>query len=300
MSIVFLLLGLLLGSGVAYWLFQDKLYKPLQKKSEVTLQRLQRQHHIELEKLRKEQATQLEQLHERQKEELEQLHTEQMEQLNDAIQTYETQISELKLAQQKAIKTARKDSTNASRGILKGKIAEQLAPILPGFNYLPADARFIGDPIDYIIFNGYTQVKDEGDSGDDLEVIIADIKTGKASLSKQQRAIAKAIKAGRVRFETIRIDQQLPTDRDRPPLEQNETSSLQLTAPPSTAPALTRRLTPPPYETPKHPRAYQPWSTEEDTKLRDAYAQGWSVANLATYLQRKPSAIRSRLKKLGF
>ena len=39
-------------------------------------------------------------------------------------------------------------------------MAEQMAPLLPGFAYLPADARFLGDPIDYVIFDGYSAVKD--------------------------------------------------------------------------------------------------------------------------------------------
>ena len=30
----------------------------------------------------------------------------------------------------------------------------------PGFRYLPADARFLGDPVDYVIFSGYTDVRD--------------------------------------------------------------------------------------------------------------------------------------------
>jgi predicted Holliday junction resolvase-like endonuclease len=61
----------------------------------------------------------------------------------------------------------RKDSINRSRSTLKGKIAEQLAPVLPGFLFNPADARFIGSPVDYIIFDGLTEVSDEkkGQSG---------------------------------------------------------------------------------------------------------------------------------------
>jgi predicted Holliday junction resolvase-like endonuclease len=57
----------------------------------------------------------------------------------------------------------RKDSVNRSRSTLKGKIAEQMAPILPEFAYNPADARFIGSPVDFVIFDGYTQVKDDSE-----------------------------------------------------------------------------------------------------------------------------------------
>ena len=30
-------------------------------------------------------------------------------------------------------------------------MAEQFAPVLPEFQYLPSDAKFMGDPVDYII-----------------------------------------------------------------------------------------------------------------------------------------------------
>lgn len=55
----------------------------------------------------------------------------------------------------------RKGAVNRSRSTLKGKIAEQIAPLLPEFLYNPADARFIGSPVDYIIFDGLTEVSDD-------------------------------------------------------------------------------------------------------------------------------------------
>jgi predicted Holliday junction resolvase-like endonuclease len=84
-------------------------------------------------------------------------------------------------------------------------MAEQMAPLLPGFAYLPADARFLGDPVDYVVFNGYSAVKDNGDADEALEIVILDIKHGKSTLTGGQRQIAKAIAAGRVRFEVVRV-----------------------------------------------------------------------------------------------
>ena len=119
---------------------------------------------------------------------------------------YEQYITELELKHQQDLTQAQKRSVNTSRAVLKGKIAEQLAPILPEFPYLPSDAKFLGDPIDYVIFNGYTDLRDGAGQVDDLEVILVDIKSGGARLTKGQQAIAEAIKQGRIRFETIRID----------------------------------------------------------------------------------------------
>lgn len=118
---------------------------------------------------------------------------------------YEQYIAELELEHQQALASAQKRSVNTSRAVLKGKMAEQLAPILPEFEYLPSDAKFLGDPIDYVIFNGYSDFRDGNGDAKDIEVILLDIKSGGARLSKGQQAIAQAIHEGRVRFETLRI-----------------------------------------------------------------------------------------------
>jgi len=99
-----------------------------------------------------------------------------------------------------------KRSVNTSRAVLKGKMAEQLAPILPEFQYLPSDAKFLGDPVDYIVFDGYTDYRDGDGLAEDIEVVLIDIKSGGARLTKGQQAIAQAIAAGNIRFETIRIN----------------------------------------------------------------------------------------------
>jgi predicted Holliday junction resolvase-like endonuclease len=106
-----------------------------------------------------------------------------------------------------AIEQASKRSVAQSRSTLKGQIAEQMAPLLPGFEYLPSDARFLGDPIDYVVFNGYTGVKDDQCEPESMELVIIDIKRGQAKLTPAQRAIASAVQAGRVRFEVIRIEE---------------------------------------------------------------------------------------------
>ena len=118
---------------------------------------------------------------------------------------YEQYIAELELEHQQALASAQKRSVNTSRAVLKGKMAEQLAPILPEFEYLPSDAKFLGDPIDYVIFNGYSDFRDGNGDAKDIEVILLDIKSGGARLTKGQQAIAQAIHEGRVRFETLRI-----------------------------------------------------------------------------------------------
>ena len=98
----------------------------------------------------------------------------------------------------------RKDSVNRSRSTLKGKIAEQMAPLLPRFAFNPADARFIGSPVDYVIFDGLTDVADE--NGREIRIVFMDVKHGTSTLSRTQRVIRDAVQAGKVSWETFRPD----------------------------------------------------------------------------------------------
>lgn len=50
----------------------------------------------------------------------------------------------------RVVEENRADAVDISRAVLKGKVAEQMAPLLPGFlaKHNPADAKFISSPID--------------------------------------------------------------------------------------------------------------------------------------------------------
>ena len=95
----------------------------------------------------------------------------------------------------------RRDSVNRSRSTLKGKIAEQMAPLLPEFPFAPSDARFIGSPIDFVVFDGYTNAKDE--DGGTISVVLVEVKKGKGKLTREESLIRKAVEEGRVSWKTI-------------------------------------------------------------------------------------------------
>jgi predicted Holliday junction resolvase-like endonuclease len=97
----------------------------------------------------------------------------------------------------------RKDSVNRSRSTLKGRIAEQMAPVLPDFGFNPADARFIGSPVDYIIFDGLTRVAD--DKEDEIQIVFMDVKKGNGALTRTQRLIKQAVEKRSVAWKTMRI-----------------------------------------------------------------------------------------------
>jgi predicted Holliday junction resolvase-like endonuclease len=96
------------------------------------------------------------------------------------------------------IKEERADAIKSSKEIVRGKTVEQIAPLLPNFPYDPADTRFLGSPLDIIIFDGLT-------AGCVNRLIFADIKTGQAQLTEKQKQIKRCVDAAAVEFQTIRI-----------------------------------------------------------------------------------------------
>ena len=49
----------------------------------------------------------------------------------------------------------------------------------------------------------------------------------------------------------------------------------------------------------EHPNAYEPWTEEADEQLNKMWSEGKSVQEIAEHFGRKPSAIITRMKKLG-
>ena len=138
--------------------------------------------------------------------------------------TYASTLEKLKLEKEalinshevnirKTIEQTRKDTIKRSRSVLRGQATEHLAPyILQETN--PKDYRFLGSPIDYICFEGLSDVLD-GVSNEILSLHFIDIKTGKASLSKSQRKIRDAIKDSRVKFSVINLDKEIEEQNDK-------------------------------------------------------------------------------------
>lgn len=92
----------------------------------------------------------------------------------------------------------RKDAITRSRAVLTGQISEQLAPYLPDFPYKPTEVRFIGKPIDFLVFEGM-------DEKSISKVTFVEVKSGKSSLSSVERSLKEAIKNKNVSWEEYRI-----------------------------------------------------------------------------------------------
>lgn len=96
----------------------------------------------------------------------------------------------------------RKDAILRSRAVLGGQFSEQLAPFLPGFKYKPTECRFIGKPVDLIVFNGM-------DEKDINEIVFVEVKSRNSRLSSSEKNLKKAIEGKKVRWEEYRIPEDL-------------------------------------------------------------------------------------------
>jgi len=94
----------------------------------------------------------------------------------------------------------RKDAVKRSLAVVTGKVTEHLVPLLDGFDYNPKDVRFLGSPIDLIVFDGLDEDRLE-------QIVFVEVKTGpKAGLSGRERKVRDAVRGGRVRWEELRVE----------------------------------------------------------------------------------------------
>lgn len=97
-------------------------------------------------------------------------------------------------------KKLRKDAVKRSKAVINGQVAEQMAPFLPDFPANPSDARFIGKPVDFIVFSGLS----ENEKID--EILFVEVKTGKSLLNEREKEVKKAIEQRKVRYVEYRIN----------------------------------------------------------------------------------------------
>src|SRR5271166_241 len=93
---------------------------------------------------------------------------------------------------------AKKAAVRRSRSVLGGMFAEQLAPYLPNFPFSPTEAKFIGAPIDFLVFKGLDDQRIE-------EVIFVEVKSGAARLNHNEHSLKDAIIDKRIRWQEYRV-----------------------------------------------------------------------------------------------
>ena len=177
-------------------------------------------------------------------------------------------------------------SKNTQRSVLKGKIGEHMAPIFPEFyeKYEPSDAKFLGDPIDYVIFKNMSKFDKNNEDNEPIEVVLVDVKTGKSNLSDKQKAIRDAVEQNRVSFDVVRLnDNNSKRKESTPKVNLQKTESQK-----------------------KYPSAYEPWTESDDDFLENYWndklnikSRNEKIQKISEKLGRNKGAITSRLAKIG-
>ena len=92
----------------------------------------------------------------------------------------------------------REDAVHRSQAVTAGKVHEQLIPYLPGFPYNPKDVRFLGSPVDLLVFDGLAE-------GRVRRIVFLEVKTGRAGLTCRERSVRDVIHAGEVEWAELRV-----------------------------------------------------------------------------------------------
>jgi len=87
------------------------------------------------------------------------------------------------------------------RAGIKGRMTETFAPFLEGFTGRASESKFLGDPIDYIVFDGLEERKITG-------IKFVEIKTGTSGMNDVQKQIKNLINnyPEKIKFEEIRLN----------------------------------------------------------------------------------------------
>jgi predicted Holliday junction resolvase-like endonuclease len=96
-------------------------------------------------------------------------------------------------------RAVRQDAVARSLAVTVGKVYEQLVPYLPDFPFNPKDVRFLGSPVDFVVFDGLSD-------GQVSRVVFVEIKTGAAELSGRERRVRDAVRERRVEWQELRLD----------------------------------------------------------------------------------------------
>ena len=92
----------------------------------------------------------------------------------------------------------REDAVLRSQAITAGKVHEQLIPYLPIFPYNPKDVRFLGSPVDLVVFDGLAE-------GCVQRIVFIEVKTGGAGLTARERSVRDAVKNYDVEWAELRV-----------------------------------------------------------------------------------------------
>ncbi len=92
----------------------------------------------------------------------------------------------------------REDAIARSARTLSGKTLEKLIPFLEKFKHNSHDVKWLGDPIDLVVFDGYSE-------GNPQKITFLEVKSGNSKLTPNQNKIKKLVEKKKVEWEEFRI-----------------------------------------------------------------------------------------------
>jgi predicted Holliday junction resolvase-like endonuclease len=92
----------------------------------------------------------------------------------------------------------REDAIARSARTLSGKTLEKLIPFLEKFKHNSHDVRWLGDPIDLVVFDGYSD-------GNPNKITFLEVKSGDSKLTSNQNKIRELVEKKKVDWEEFRI-----------------------------------------------------------------------------------------------
>jgi predicted Holliday junction resolvase-like endonuclease len=79
-----------------------------------------------------------------------------------------------------------------------GQISEHFAPLLKDFPYDSKNVRFLGSPIDFVVFE-FEQEK----------IVFIEFKTGNSKESSRQKTVRKIIESGNVEYKLMTVNEEV-------------------------------------------------------------------------------------------
>lgn len=208
-ELVYIIIGLVVGFLIAWYIISQQKWKDkadvLKSKWETKFANLEKDYKVESEKKDKEYKV-----------ELEKSKTATEKILKEWQVKYIKDIEELKKLFKESEKKIKEKSVSSSRRSLVGKFIEKFVPFLSKIKYAPADMQFLGQPIDYIVFDGLREDMIK-------KVVFLEVKTGESKLTKREKSLKETIEKRRVSWKEIRVDTESKKTPDKEITEEETT-----------------------------------------------------------------------------
>jgi len=100
------------------------------------------------------------------------------------------------------IRRIRRDAVDTERSTLKDRVGGELAQQMEPFPFVPADTRFIGNPVQFVVFDGHTEVKDR--SAETLRgVVFVSVNDDASAGNADRELVEECVAGGRLSWLTL-------------------------------------------------------------------------------------------------